>query len=337
MKRALLTGAGGFIGAHTLAHIMHNTDWDLVATDSFRHKGKTDRIEQMLIAHPDWRKRTTVITHDLHAPFSDQMVDRIGSIDFILNVASESHVDRSIEDPVTFVKNNVDVVLNMLEYARKVKPQVFMQISTDEVYGAAPVGTNHKEWAAILPSNPYSASKAAQEAIAISYWRTYGVPVVITNTMNNFGEMQDNEKFIPMLMKTINEGGVATIHGDSEYIGTRFYLHARNHADALLYIIKNLKPTLYSDGDTIVRPSRYNVVGSTEVNNLEMAELIAEMMGKKLNYELVDFHRTRPGHDRRYALDGAKLFSMGWVPPLDFTTSLRQTVEWSVAHPEWLL
>lgn len=359
MKQALLTGAGGFIGAHTLAHVMHNTDWDLVCVDSFRHKGKTDRIAEMLNAHPDWRERTTVITHDLIAPFSPQMIERIGSIDYILNVASESHVDRSITDPVPFVKNNVDLVLNMLEYARIVRPSHFMQISTDEVYGAAPeylpcqvegefcadgnpanhkhrfVG--HKEWSKILPSNPYSASKAAQEAICISYWRTYGVPVVITNTMNNFGEMQDPEKYIPMLIKKIHNGESVTVHGDEQAIGSRYYLHARNHADALLFLIKNVKPAVYEDTEGIVMPTRFNVVGEAEVNNLEMAQLIAKLEGKELQYELVNFHATRPGHDRRYALDGSKLKDLGWKPPIDFETSLKHTVDWTLEKPEWML
>lgn len=337
MKRALLTGAGGFIGAHTLAHVMHNTDWDLVCVDSFRHKGKTDRIAEMLNAHPDWRERTTVITHDLIAPFSPQMIEKIGPIDYVLNVASESHVDRSITDPVPFVKNNVDLVLNMLEYARIVRPSYFMQISTDEVYGAAPEGVNHKEWSKILPSNPYSASKAAQEAICISYWRTYGVPVVITNTMNNFGEMQDPEKYIPMLIKKIHNGETVTVHGDKQAIGSRYYLHARNHADALLFIINNVKPEVYEDTDGIVMPTRFNVVGEAEVNNLEMAELIAKLQGKELRYELVNFHATRPGHDRRYALDGNKLKALGWKPPVDFETSLKHTVEWTLEKPEWMI
>jgi dTDP-glucose 4,6-dehydratase len=291
----------------------------------------------MLESHPDWSDRIEVVTHDLIAPLSDQLINRIGDVNYILNIASESHVDRSIEDPVSFVKNNVDLVLNMLEYARKVKPEVFMQISTDEVYGAAPIGINHKEWSPILPSNPYSGSKAAQEAIAISYWRTYGVPVVITNTMNNFGEMQDPEKFVPMVIQKINKGETVTIHGNEDYIGSRFYLHARNHADALLYIINNLPPAVYEDNNLIVMPSRYNVVGNIEMNNLEMAQLIAKLMGKELNYELVDFHHTRAGHDRRYALDGSKLIGLGWQMPVPFEDSLKNTIEWTLERPEWLI
>lgn len=335
--RALLTGAGGFIGAHTLAHLMHNTDWDVVCLDSFRHKGKTDRIREMLTAHPDWHQRTTVFMHDLNAPISEQLQDLIGPIDYILNIASESHVDRSIDYPVPFVLNNTNLILNMLEYARAVKPRVFMQISTDEVYGAAEPNQNHKEWAPILPSNPYSASKAAQEAIAISYWRTYDVPVVITNTMNNFGEMQDPEKFVPMLMKNVNEGKTVTVHGNEQKIGSRYYLHARNHADALLFIINNLGVSKYVDSDKIVMPDRYNVVGDIELDNLQLAKQIAALVGKPLEYELVDFHSTRPGHDRRYALDGNKLKALGWVPPVAFEESLAKTVEWTLEHPEWMI
>lgn len=337
MKRALITGAGGFIGAHTLAHLMHNTGWQVVCLDSFRHRGKTDRIREMLTAHPDWHERTKVLMHDLNAPISDQLIDLIGPIDYILNIASESHVDRSITDPVPFVRNNVELMLTMLEYARKIRPARFMQISTDEVYGAAPPDYEHPEWSPILPSNPYSASKAAQEAIAISYWRTYDLPIIITNTMNNFGEMQDPEKFIPMLMKNIYEGKEAIIHGNEHKIGSRFYLHARNHADALLFIIRNLGVAKYEDSDAILMPDRYNVVGDVELDNLQVAKLIEEYVGKELIYKLVDFHATRPGHDRRYALDGSKLKDLGWKPPIGFERSLQKTVAWTLQHPEWLL
>lgn len=335
-KRVLLTGVGGFIGAHTVAHVMHNTDWDLIGLDSFRHKGKTDRVTEMIESHPEWRSRIRVITHDLVAPLSIQLVDRIGPVDFIINMASESHVDRSITDPVPFVKNNIDVTLNMLEYARVVKPQAFIQISTDEVYGPAAPGQHHAEWATILPSNPYSASKAAQEAIAISYWRTYGVPVIITNTMNNYGEMQDPEKFIPMLVSKIEAEEPVTIHGRGPSdCGSRFYLHARNHGDALLFIFNNLSTPTYKEGD-IDRPAKYNVVGEVEMNNYDLAVLIAQIVGKPLKYNFVDFHAARPGHDRRYALDGSLLHNLGWKAPVSFTDSLVKTVQWTLEHREWL-
>ena len=335
-KKILITGIGGFIGSHLLAHVCHNTDWHVIGIDSFRHKGKTDRVAEMLEAHPDWRERTTIITHDLIAPFSSQMVRRIGYCEFIINMASESHVDRSIEDPVPFVRNNVDLTLNMLELARTLNPKAFVQISTDEVYGAAPPGVDHAEWSTILPSNPYSASKAAQEAIAISYWRTYHVPLIITNTMNNIGEMQDNEKYVPMLIKKIHEGEEVTVHGNEDYIGSRFYLHARNHADALIFLLNRGEVTAYQDSELTIYPDRYNVVGDAEVDNLELARMIADIQGKELKYRLMDFHSTRPGHDRRYALDGNKLYNMGWRPPVEFSDSLKRTVEWTLEHPYWM-
>lgn len=333
--KLLLTGIGGFIGVHTLAHILNNTDWDVVGIDSFRHKGLTDRIVEVLKEHPEWKKRITIITHDLRAPFSDLMIKDIGAIDYVINMASDSHVDRSIESPVDFVKNNVDLVLNMLEYARIVKPRVFIQISTDEVYGPTERGKDYKEWATILPSNPYSASKACQEAIAISYWRTYNVPLIITNTMNNIGEMQDPEKFPAMVQRKVLQGEMVTIHGGGGMVGSRYYMHARNHADGLLFILRDIKPYLHQAGKTD-KPGRYNIVGEKEYTNLEFAQLIADLLNKPLKYEIIDFHTTRPGHDKRYALDGSKLANLGWKAPLSLEDSLKKTVIWTKAHPQWL-
>lgn len=335
METVLLTGGGGFIGAHAFAHIMHNTDWDIVIIDSFRHKGKSDRIAEMLESHPDWRARLTVITHDLKAPFSEQTIERIGKIDYVINMASESHVDRSITDPRDFIENNVHLTLTMLEYIRKNPVKKFIQISTDEVYGPAPDGHNHKEGEPHRPSNPYSASKAAQEAIAYSYWRTYDLPICITNTMNIIGEMQDPEKYLPMIIKNILTGNKLTIHAssDGKTIGSRYYLHARNQSDALLFLLKNVEFPKYTSGMDM---GRYNVVGECELNNLQLAQKVAAILGKELRYELVDFHSSRPGHDLRYALDGSKLAALGWKAPLSLDESLKNTVEWTLAHPEWL-
>jgi dTDP-glucose 4,6-dehydratase len=331
MRRVLITGSAGFVGAHLVEHLLFNTDWEIIGLDSFKHRGDSMRIYQDA-------SRYKIFTHDLTTPISDRLIDKIGDIDFIINVASESHVDRSITDPVPFINNNVGLIVNVLEYARKVKPMVFIQISTDEVYGAALNNHNHREWEPILPSNPYSASKASQEAIAISYWRTFGVPLIITNTMNMFGERQDREKFIPMVIKKVLNKEVVTIHGNDKFIGTRYYLHARNHADALLFLLDRKKVTHYQDSmHEIIKPDRYNIVGDIEVNNLDMALKIAECMGEELRYELVDFHSARPGHDRRYALDGDKIKKLGWKAPIDFYNSLSRTVQWTLNHPEWLL
>ena len=334
MKRILLTGIGGFIGSHILSHILKNTDWEVVGIASWTHKGTPERIteDDNYKVHKD---RVTIITHDLISPFTEQTIKRIGHIDYILNVAADSHVDRSITDPTLCIHNNVHLVTTMLELARIIKPEIFIQFSTDEVYGAAPDGVNHKEWSPIIPSNPYSASKAAQEAIAISYWRTFGVPVVITNTMNVYGERQDAEKFLAKCISKIQKGETMTIHGREGYIGSRFYIHARNVASAMMFLLSKT-PSKYTDDGGIDRPDRYNVVGEVEMDNLSVAKTVAEIMGKALKYELTDFHATRPGHDRRYALDGTKLKEAGFEYPVSFRDSLTAYINWTIKNNLWL-
>ena len=336
-KRVCLTGVGGSIACHFLAHIFHNTDWDIVGIDSFRHKGWTDRVRVMIDSHPEWKERLTVITHDLTAPISPIMREKIGHIDYIINMASQSDVEASIQNPVPFIKNNVDLAISMLEYAREVKPEVFIQISTDEVYGASAskFGDLRKEWDPIIPSNPYAASKAAQEAIATSYWRTYGVPVIITNTMNNFGEYQQPSKFPVMIQKAVMKGEEITIHGREGHIGSRSYIHSRNFADAILFLLKNCPPHMHV-ANTADRPDRYNIGGERQLDNLELAQLIAKLMGKELKYKLVDSHTARPGHDPHYGLDSTKLYSLGWKAPVDFETSLKNTIDYQTEHKEWI-
>lgn len=331
MSRVLLTGSCGFAGSHFVEHILKNTDWDIIGIDSFKHRGDSCRAIKS--------DRYKIYTCDLNAPISYRLAHLIGDVDYIVNYASDSHVDRSITDPVPFVQNNVNLILNILEYARSLKGlKKFIQISTDEVFGAALEGYDHKEWEIHLPSNPYSASKSAQEAIAISYWRTFGVPIIITNTMNLIGERQDTEKFLPMLIKKINNGEEVTIHGSSDYIGKRKYLHCRNQADAILFILNNIEVIKYADSLTeIVKPERFNIVGDIELNNLELAKKVASLLGKDLKYTLLDFHSARPGHDRRYSLSGDKLRSYGWNAPINFDESLKRCISWTLNNPEWLI
>lgn len=332
MSRLLLTGIAGFAGSHALEHVLQHTDWDIVGLTTFRHRGDPLRLD-IDLWDPD---RVSIFHCDLQSDISPRLIERFGPIDYIWNLASESHVDRSITDPRPFIENNVSLAITMLELARVLKPSVFLQISTDEVYGPAPEGVDFPEWSPIVPSNPYSASKAAQEAIAISYWRTYGVPLIITNTMNLIGERQDTEKFVPSTIAKVYSGKTVTIHGNENEIGSRFYLHARNHADALLFLTLNRRPTPFvrSVHD---KPDRFNVRGEREVNNLEMARMVADIIGKPLRYELVDFHNERPGHDPRYALDDTKLRNLGWTPPIPLAESLKKAVEWTLDNPEWLM
>lgn len=337
VNRVLLTGAGGFVGSHMLRHLLMNTDADIVCPVTFKHRGKSQRIASAIQDNVAFKKRVTVVMHDLTAPVDDITAKQFGDIDFIFNVASDSHVDRSIDYPVPFVQNNVNLILHLLEYARTLPNlQMFLQMSTDEVYGPMRYDLPSEEWDVILPSNPYSASKAAQEAIAISYWRTYAVPLIITNTMNLFGEMQDSEKYFAKIMRAIQNDELLTVHYNSvtNEIGSRFYIHARNFADAWLTIAHECVPTLYPDADM---PQRFNIVGDREINNLGLAQCIAAQMGKELKYELVDFHSSRPGHDLKYGLTGDLLHRVtGWTAPYSFEETVHNTIQWTLAHPEWL-
>lgn len=345
-KNVILTGIGGFIGSHCLEYFLEKTDWYIIGIDSFRHKGTYRRLNEVL-ENKEWKDRVEIHHHDLAAPIDDQFRNLIQKttvcsltgmrhhryIDIIINMASDSAVERSTQNPVACLRNNYDLTINMLEFAREVKPGIFIQISTDEVYGEAKPGEAHKEWDVILPSNPYAASKAAQEAVAISYWRTYDVPVVLTNTMNIIAERQDPEKFLPKIIQKISIGQEMPIYAEPDgKIGSRFYLDARNKADALIFLT-NFRPVMYKDGAE--RPDRYNICGDVEMNNLEMAQLVAKVAKQHLNYKLVPSQSARKGYDRRYALDGTKLKELGWTAPISFEETVARIVKWTLENKHW--
>lgn len=327
---ALITGGCGFIGSHLCEHLLANTDWRITVLDGLSYAGDCARLYE---AGKFDKERVRIFWHDLNSPIMSTLVQRIGPVDYIVNMASNSHIDASIADPVPFVKNNVNVALHMLDYARFLtKLKAFVQISTDEVYGSIePGGSPYPEWAPINPSNPYSASKAAQAAIAIAYWRTYGVPLILVEPMNAFGERQCREKFVPKCVQLISDGEEVVLHGTADNIGSRHYLHARNISDAILFLLQR-QPSIYPNTD---KPDRYNIVGNRRVNNLEMAKLIAGILGLPLSYRFDHSPRSRPGHDLHYGLSGSKLAALGWKPPLDLDTSLERTVKWMEKNPPW--
>jgi dTDP-glucose 4,6-dehydratase len=335
INRVLLTGAGGFVGCHMLRHLLMNTNWQIICPVTFRHRGNGDRIASSIEDNLEYQKRVDVVMCDLSAPISVTTINRFGEIDAVLNIASESHVDRSIAEPVGFIRNNVDLMLNLLEYARVVKPKVFLHMSTDEVFGETDGDHPHMEWDPLIPSNPYSASKAAQEEICIAYWRTYNVPLILTNTMNMFGEMQDVEKYFTKVIRHLQRNEPVTVHVDrAGVLGSRCYLHARNFADAWLYLLENVTA---SPVGVTNRPDRYNISGDKEVDNLEFAKMIAIAMDiAEPQFDLVDFEALRPGHDLKYALDASKIAALGWKAPVQFEQSLTKAVRWTLEHPEWL-
>ena len=337
-ERVLISGSSGFVGAHVLRHMLQHTTWTFALPVTFRHKGTPQRIVAALHAHPEWWDRIDVIRCDLTAPIDPVTAHQFGDVDIIMNVASESHVDRSIESPGPFIANNVALMTNLLDYARQIQPILFLHMSTDEVYGPAYDDDRHPEWSTILPSNPYSASKAAQEAIGFSYWRTYNVPLVITNTMNLIGEAQDPEKMVPKTIRALRDGTPVTVHTAPDGTpGSRFYLHARNLADAWLFLAAQASlfdVTLYGDGELL--PDRYNIVGEQEVTNTNLVWMIANIMGVEPVINPVSFHESRPGHDLRYALDGTLMNQLGWEAPVQLEESLKRTVTWFLANPQWL-
>jgi dTDP-glucose 4,6-dehydratase len=342
MTQVLLTGASGFVGSHVLRHIMANTDWTVICPVTFHHRGNSDRIRLALEDHPEWRQRVWVHLHDLTGPVSRISAEAWRGVTHVINCASESHVDRSITEPAPFIINNVRLVTELLEWARHHDQlETFIQFSTDEVYGPAPYGEAHRPWDDDhRPSNPYSASKAAQEDIAFAYWRTYGVPLIITNTMNIVGETQDTEKFVPKTLRALLADETVQLHGDPSTGGTgsRFYLHARNAADGVLWAMEQGVHT--HDAGHLV-PRRWHIVGEHEVTNYDMMWKLVGLLREMHTwidprYEIVDFHSSRPGHDLRYALDASLTEKAGWRPPISFDESLRRTVRWTLAHPEWL-
>ena len=327
MTKILITGGCGFIGSHFVEHILRTTDWEIIILDKLTYASLgLERVRDLgCLSNP----RVKMLTVDLQHGFTVGLTKEIGTdVDYIVHMAAETHVDNSIVSPVDFIHNNVMSTVHMLEFARAcTNLKIFFYFSTDEVYGPALGDTLYKEDDRHNPTNPYSASKSSAEQICVSYHNTYAIPVMRINVMNAFGERQHVEKFIPKVIKKVLAGETVHIHSypDRTRSGTRFYIHARNIAAGVLFLIQNGKV-----GEA------YNLTGEKEISNLEMAEIIASVIGKELKYEMVDYHSSRPGHDLRYGLDGDKMRAMGWVLPVGFEESIRRTVAWTLAHPKWL-
>lgn len=326
-KTILITGGCGFIGHHFVEHVFVNTDWNIIVVDKLSYA--SSGFERLRDTETLYSPRVKVFTFDLSKKITDGLKKEIGVVNYIVHMAAETHVDNSILNPKSFVKNNIMSTFYLLEFARDVASslELFFYFSTDEVFGPALENTMYKEWDRHKPTNPYSASKSAAEQLCVAYENTFKVPLMTVNVMNAFGERQHVEKFIPLCIKKILNGERIYIHSypDKKMSGTRFYIHARNIASAVLFLIQN---------GTI--GEKYNISGEKEVSNLDMAQMIADFMGKELDYEMVDFHSDRPGHDLRYGLDGSKLFDMGFQLPVNFEESLRNMVNWTLENPKWL-
>ena len=333
-KKILVTGANGFIGSHFCEHLLKNTDWDIYIMDKMTYASAGfDRLKEVKCYRAD---RVHHFAHDFNVPIEECFLDILKEVDYIVHMGAETHVDNSISNPEPFIRSNIIGTFNMLEFARKCKNlKLFIYFSTDEVFGPAPlsvVPNGYKEWDRYDSTNPYSASKAAGEELCLAWANTFKVPIAITHTMNVFGERQHPEKYIPMTIKKILNGEKVLIHSDPTKTtsGSRFWIHGRNVASAIMFLINE------QIAGRLVLRDKFNIVGEKEVSNLEMAKFIAQVLGKELNYEMVDFHSSRPGHDLRYGLDGSKLIEMGHRYPKNFEESLEKTILWTLDNPKRL-
>lgn len=315
--KVLITGIAGFIGHHLTEHILKHTNWDVIGIDKLTYAsvGLTRLKEN---EHYN-SKRLTIYTWDLSQELSIGIKQDIGDVNYIIHLCAETHVDNSIENPVYTIHNNVMSTVYMLEYARELKTlSKFIYFSTDEVYGTASEHQSFTETDVHNPSNPYSASKSASESICLSYINTYRVPILMINAMNVFGERQHEEKFIPKTIKNILNDNIVRIHCDTNrVIGSRFYIYVDDISSVVLFLLDK----------GLVR-EKYNISGSVEINNLEVANMISCILNKPFTYELLENDDKRPGHDLRYCLNDTKIRALGWNNKCDVKENMIKVVEY---------
>jgi dTDP-glucose 4,6-dehydratase len=310
----LVTGGCGFVGTSLVARLLASGD-NVVNLDALTYAANPDAKNDSSLTYGDVCDAVAV-----ESAFS--MAASAGRIDVVIHMAAESHVDRSIEDPSAFLRTNVLGTQVVLAAAKRHGAARFVYVSTDEVYGSSDGGKFDEE-SQICPNSPYSASKAAGDMLARAYFRTYGLPVIVTRCSNNYGPFQNPEKFIPNCIMRAMEGGPIPIYGDGTNV--RDWIHVDDHSAAIDLVAKSGKP-----GEV------YNVGSSNEVQNKELAKSILFYM--KSDAQMA-FIRDRPGHDMRYSVNASKLRGLGWRPEVEFSQGIRETVEWYVSEKgkDWVL
>lgn len=324
MKTILVTGGCGFIGSNFVRLLNAETDWRIVNLDKLTYAGNAENIADL----PPARHR--MIHGDIADPALVEKVLKEEKPWAIVNFAAESHVDRSILDAAPFVQTNIGGVQTLLDAARAHPVERFLHISTDEVYGDKEGKEPSAEDSALAPSSPYAATKAAADLLCFAYRRTYGVPVIVTRSSNNYGPYQFPEKFISLLIRNALNGLELPVYGDGKQI--RDWLYVEDNCRAIL--------TVLDEGQV---GSTYNIGTGEERTNLEVVEAVcaavAEAQGSspaKLK-ERIRFVTDRPGHDRRYALDTSKIRrETGWKPQVGFDEGLKRTVRWYLEHADWI-
>lgn len=331
MKKILITGGAGFIGSHVVRRFVQQyPDYHIFNLDALTYAGNLENIKDIEKA-PNYTFIKGDITEEafINALFQEHQFDGV------LHLAAESHVDRSITDPLAFVKTNVIGTMILLNAAKEIWKENydgkrFYHISTDEVYGTLGAEGLFTETTPYAPNSPYSASKASSDHFVRAYGETYGLPYVLTNCSNNYGPNHFPEKLIPLFINNIINEKPLPVYGDGKY--TRDWLYVIDHAVAIDLVFHQGK-----------NHETYNIGGFNEWQNIDLVKLLCQLMDKKLNREpgtsaqLITYVKDRPGHDLRYAIDASKINSeLGWKPSVTFEEGLDATIDWYLNNPEWL-
>jgi dTDP-glucose 4,6-dehydratase len=310
VSRILITGGGGFIGRNLISFLLKNTDHQIVSIN---------RSETMGLY--EGNDRLKIIYCDLKDPIG-RALEKTGEIDYIIHFAGSTDAKKSTVEPIKFVMNNVVGTANLLEYARRNATNLkkFLYFSTAEVFGGAPTGTIFKEDDAPSPQSPYAATKIAAEQLCAAYMHTYGLPVVVAYSMNSYGPHQAEDKFIPLMIKKISMGEKTDIclNPEGDVPNRRNYLHVDDLCDSIMFLIERG-----------IAGEKYNISADVESNNLEVAQMLAKILNKKLNYRLV---KTVHNHLVLPRLSGEKLHQLGWHQKKTLEEGLKGLIEWKKTH-----
>ncbi|CAM3644526.1 dTDP-glucose 4,6-dehydratase [Flavobacterium gelidilacus] len=331
MKNILITGGAGFIGSHVVRRFVNQyPNYHVFNLDALTYAGNLENIKDI-----ENKPNYTFVKGDiLDEAFLEELFAKY-QFEGVLHLAAESHVDRSITDPLAFVKTNVIGTMNLLNVAKKQWKDDFVgkrfyHISTDEVYGSLGATGLFTETTAYDPNSPYSASKAASDHFVRAYGETYGLPYVITNCSNNYGPNHFPEKLIPLFIHNIIEKKPLPVYGDGKY--TRDWLFVEDHAVAIDLVFHEGK-----------NHETYNIGGFNEWQNIDLVKLLCQQMDAKLgravgeSEKLISYVKDRPGHDLRYAIDASKINKeLGWKPSVTFEQGLEKTIDWYLSNEEWL-